>query len=516
MMPLTMRDALRVNARTFPTKVALRDEQRAYTYPELEARTNRLARWLLSLGLKRGNLLAVALGNRLEYPEVVYAAAKAGVATVPMDVRWGPVELESMARFFDAPAAVVDASLLAPGGPLERRALWPAERTIVVGGPPDGANAYETGLARFPDSDPGVEVSENDLFMLMLTSGTTGVPKACVATHRTFTLRTLNYAMGGDCALTADDLYLATLPLYFNAGRGFLLGVLYHGASAVVMPRFDPHATLRAIGQYRATTLYLVPTMCERLLAALRERPYAVDSVRVIRTTGSALHETTRRGLAEFFRCEIADGYGSTDCSSIARPRRGEQPSPPGSVGRPTWGTEIGIFDDDGRELPAGEQGEICVRGPLVCDGYYKNPQANAASFRDGWFLTGDVGYLDRDGFLYVTGRKKNMVKSGGVSIYPEEIEEVLKRHPEVLEAAVVGLPDARWGEAVHAAVVPARGAQPEPEALIAHCKQHLAPYKAPKTVTLVAELPLTSVGKLDRAAVRRLLSGERSKESTA
>jgi acyl-CoA synthetase (AMP-forming)/AMP-acid ligase II len=315
-------------------------------------------------------------------------------------------------------------------------------------------------------------------------------------------LRCVNYGVG-EAAILPDDVDLAVMSFYFNGGRQGVLAALLHGATVIILPRFEPHSVLQNVGRFRATSLYLVPTMCERLLEVQRERHYPVDSMRMIRTTGSALHESTRRELRERLAPFVFSSYGSTDTSAITMPSTEV-------AGRPIWGLEVAIVDDDGQEVPTGEPGEIWCRGPLVCDGYYNNPEANAAAFRDGWFATGDVGIRHPDGRVQVTGRKKNMIKSGGICIYPEEIEALLKQYPGIQDVVVVGLPDPQWGEAAHAMIVPG-AEQPAAEAVIAYCKQHLAPYKAPKTVVFSATpLPQTAVGKADRPAIQQLLATSR------
>jgi fatty-acyl-CoA synthase len=247
----------------------------------------------------------------------------------------------------------------------------------------------------------------------------------------------------------------------------------------------------------------LVAAMADRLLATPELATTDLSSLRWVRITGSVLHRATKEALLARLTPNLTNNYGTTDTGALTTLEGPEQLSRHGSVGRPIWGVDLRVVDDAARELPAGEVGEVIARGPLVCEGYYRNPEATAQAFRDGWFHTGDLGRFDADGYLYLLGRQKDMIKSGGISVYPEEIEELLNAHPAVLENAVVGVPDARWGEAVHAFVVARPGEPLTADALIEYCRARLAHYKAPKAVTLIDALPRTPNGKIAKEQLR-------------
>jgi long-chain acyl-CoA synthetase len=245
--------------------------------------------------------------------------------------------------------------------------------------------------------------------------------------------------------------------------------------------------------------------MCERLLQAQKTARYDTGSLRCLAITGGKVHLNVLEDLKKYITPNIYRTYASTDSGQMAISKPRDMENKPMSVGRPVWCVELRIVDDSGRGVPVGEIGEIICKSPLATQGYYKNPEATAASFRDGWFHTGDLGYFDADGYLYISGRKKDMIKSGGVSIYPLEIESVLYSHPNVLEAAVIGVPDPEWGETAKALVVLRESVPVRETELIGFCKQRLAGYKVPKSVEVVSSLPHTETGKVAKEKLKTM-----------
>ncbi len=498
----TMGESLRLNARRFPEAIAVEDGSRVVSYRELNARVNRLAHGLRALGVGAGDVVGILLENRLEHVEAIYAAAKLGAIAAPLDVKWGPTELDAMLRFFQPRALVLEASLWDLAQSSEGTQGLPTVAVSDEAACPAGATAdYAALLAEHPDAEPPLAADEPDIFLLMLTSGTTGLPKACIATHRMYALRCLNYSISeGVCH---RDVFLLTMPLYFNAGRGAALAHLFHGGKVVLLRGFDAAEALRTAERTRATNLTLVATAADRVLAAPELAATDLSSLRFVRTTGSVLHRTTKEGILQKLTPHLHNAYGTTDTGAVCLLEPEDQLRKHGSVGRPIWGVEVRVVDDEGREVAPGELGEVVVRGPLVCDGYYRNPEATAQAFREDGFHTGDLARFDEDGYLYLLGRMKDMIKSGGISVYPEEIEELLNAHPAVLENAVIGVPDPQWGEAVHAFVVLQPGARLDEAEVIAHCREHLAHYKAPKGVSFLPALPRTANGKIAKEQLR-------------
>jgi acyl-CoA synthetase (AMP-forming)/AMP-acid ligase II len=364
--------------------------------------------------------------------------------------------------------------------------------------------SYSGLLVGKSTAEPPVEVNENDSFAVLLTSGTTGFPKGCLATHRTFVFHCLNNAI--EKGLGAHDTALLSSPIYFNAGRSFTLATIYFGGTVILHERFDPKKVLQTIEQEKITYMGAVPTMCERMLRVQESASYDTGSLRCLAITGGQVHPSVLEGLKKHVTRNIYRTYASTDAGQMAISKPPDMERKPDAAGRPVWCVDLRIVDESSHPVPAGQVGEIICLSPLATEGYYKNPEATNESFRDGWFYTGDLGYFDEEGFLFVVGRKKDMVKSGGISIFPSEIESILYRHPGVLEAAVIGVPDPHWGEAVKAVIVLKDGANLQTEDLLSFCRERLAAYKVPKFVEIVSSLPHTELGKVDKVKVREMI----------
>ena len=500
---LLIGDALRRNAYKYPVKVALRDSAREVTYRELNERVNRLANSLLDRGIRKGDAVALLVGNRIEHLEIVFALAKIGALAIPLDVKWRSLEIGSTLSSLEPAALFVEQSCLQEWALAKEQKRLDSIKVIPVGD--ESYNAMvESGNAE----EPQAEVGEEDPLMVSITSGTTGFPKACLASHRTSVLHCLNNAI--EKGLGVHDRALIASPLYFSHGRSYTLGMLYFGATVIVHSHFDPPAVLDAIERERITYLGAVPTMCERLVQAQREKRHDTGSLRCLAITGGKVHPTVLEDLKQTITPNIYRTYASTDSGQMAISRPSDMEKKPLSSGRPVWCVELRIVDDGGRPVPVKEVGEIICKSPLATQGYYKNPEATRAAFHNGWFHTGDQGYFDEEGYLYVVGRKKEMIKSGGISIYPLEIESVLYSHPAVLEAAVIGVPDPEWGESVKAVVVLKDGFRLRGEDLIGFCKERLAPYKSPKSVEIISSLPHTETGKVAKQQLKEMILTKR------
>ncbi|MGZ8522632.1 MAG: class I adenylate-forming enzyme family protein [Candidatus Binatia bacterium] len=497
-IPMLMGDGLRRNGWKFPIKIAARDKFRQTTYGELNGRVNRLANGLLAIGVKRGDGVALSVGNRIEHLEIVFATAKIGALAIPLDVKWKALELASVIaalepRFIlqeDCVGEFAKAKELKDLSSIKAISLSP---DLSYGGLLDGQSADE----------PEVEVSEEDPFAVLLTSGTTGFPKGCLATQRTFVFHCINNAI--EKGLGAHDKAILSSPIYFNAGRSFTLGIIYFGGTMILHERFDADEVLKTIEREKVTYVGAVPVMCERMLHVLESKKYDTSSLRCLAITGGKVHPAVLESLKKNLTPNIYRTYASTDSGQMAISKPGDAAEKANSAGRPVWCVDLRIVDDAGKPVQVGEVGEIICQSPLATHGYYKNPEATDASFRDGWFYTGDLGYFDEEGYLFVSGRKKDMVKSGGISIYPLEIESVIYSHPDILEAAVIGVPDPQWGEALKAVIVLKPGAKLDGVELMSFCKERLSAYKVPKSVDFVESLPHTEVGKVNKIQVREM-----------
>jgi acyl-CoA synthetase (AMP-forming)/AMP-acid ligase II len=387
-----------------------------------------------------------------------------------------------------------------------------ASRILVIEGPSDlPGRPYEEMLARSSPEHLDVQVRGTDPFLLMITSGTTGFPKACSIDHETYSLRCLNYGLTK--GMNKDERALMTLPVHFNAGRGSVMSILYLGGTIYIEEKFDETSFLETIEGERITYTMLVPVLCERLLRSPALDRYRTSSLRYLGITGGHLSQGLARDIRARLCPDLYEAYASTDCGQITSIGPEDWDAHSDTVGKPIWCVLLRIESDGGSDAAPAMEGEICVRTPLAIQGYYRNSAATDEFRAGGWCHTGDIGFVDERGYLHVSGRKKNMVKSGGISIFPEEIEEVLGRHPAVSEAAVIGVRDERWGEAVKAFVVLKPDTRVEPDALMQFCKQSLASYKAPKQIDFLPILPRTGLGKIDRAKLQTM-TGSKSGES--
>jgi acyl-CoA synthetase (AMP-forming)/AMP-acid ligase II len=502
-IPLLMHDGLRRNAWKFPVKIAAKDKFRATTYGELNRRVSQLANGLLAAGVRRGDAVALSVGNRVEHLEILFATAKIGALAIPLDVNWKALELASVVAALEPCLIILQEDCAVEFDKAKTLKKLDFLKSISL-----SADLSYSGLLNSQsDQEPAVNVDENDPFAVLLTSGTTGFPKGCLATQRTFVFHCINNAI--EKGLGAHDTAILSSPIYFNAGRSFTLGIIYFGGTMILHERFDAEEVLRTIERDKVTYVGAVPTMCERMLHVLESTKYDTSTLRCLAITGGKVHPAVLEALKKNITPNIYRTYASTDSGQMAISKPADMDAKPNAAGRPVWCVDLRIVDDHNNPVKVGGVGEIICQSPLASHGYYKNPEATNASFRDGWFYTGDLGYFDEEGFLFVVGRKKDMVKSGGISIYPLEIESVIYSHPAILEAAVIGVPDAQWGEAVKAVVVIKAGTNLRAEDLLGFCKERLSAYKVPKSVEFRSSLPHTDVGKVNKVKLKEIILSE-------
>lgn len=466
-------------ARREPGKLAVRQGRRALSYRALDERVNRLAHALTGLGLRPGDRLLLLLADRLEHLEALLAAAKAGIVAAPVDHRWRPDEIRHAVDLYE-PRAVLHEEATRP--------LLPA-----IDGPRLCLERdYEALLARADAREALRPVPMEAPFVIGCTSGTSGLPKGIVLSHRSMLWRMPIYAF--DFGIGPADTFLSNTPLAQGGGRAFALAHLIRGGTVLIDPDFDPERTLATIARERVTTCFTVPTMLRRLLATPGVAQVETSSLRCLISSGAALPAETRCGVLEQVTPNLYQFYSSTESGGITVLPPRLEAAKGDSVG-------LSVF---GKELRLGEEGEILSRGPALMTEYFRNPEATAAAFSGDWFCPGDLGRFDEDGFLYIVGRRKEMIITGGLNVYPAEVERVLYLHPAVQEAAVVGCPDPEWGEAVTAFVQLRPGHHASAADLIAHCRAHMASYKKPRAVEFLAELPRTTSGKIARQALTR------------
>jgi fatty-acyl-CoA synthase len=495
MTPPSVIEAISLNARRHPQKLALVDESGAITYGDLHKRSNAIACALARNGLRKGDRAIIAVGNRCEHIEALLAIATLGAIPVPIDVL-SRTEFGRMCEAID-PAAIVAEQRFVEGLEAAEAAHLTSRPSIIVGAHGNYEDLIAAHSGQAPDA-PAPQANEPLLFMV--TSGTTGAPKCCSVSQGAYAMRCI--LKNVEDSVRATDTHLSILPICFNAGRGAALAHLYLGATTVLLPEFDPDKVAHLIRTKQITTLMVVPRICARLLESAAP-PEAYASLRRVNCTGAAMPIEVKRQFTQSICPELYNSYGSTDTGPVAALAPHDLIVKHGSAGQLSWGVDVVAMDDAGRMLPDGEEGELACRSPYLIDGYFG--MSAPAALPSGWLLTGDVGCLDGDGYLYLRSRRKEIIKSGGTTIYPTEIEDALRLHAGVSDASVFGIANMQWGEAVVAAVVVKPSQHVLPEELISFCKTRLAPYKAPKQIIFVAKLPYTTMGKVNKRELASL-----------
>ncbi len=498
---------LAANARERPRHTALVDGARRVSYGELDALVNRVAHVLRDRGVGPGGRVALLLGNSVELFAVTQAAAKLLALAVPVNVRFRRDEIAYMLADAAADVLVVEEAYLPEALPALAQAGRPAPDRCLVVGTGGGLPSFAAAVDAAPATPPPAAATQTGFNVMVYTSGTTGRPKGVVHPlldgQAGFEAQKRIVEMWG---FRPDDVHLMVGPGYHTLPNAYVGQHLFVGATSVIMRRFDAEACLRLIDAERVTTTGMVPAHFIRILElppAVRAR-YHLSSLRLVMHAAAPCPVDVKRRIMEVFPPDaVWEFYGATEGpGTIISPR--EWRERPGSVGRPWPGVTVKILDDDGREVPPGTVGTIylgSIGGRRFQ--YHNAPEKTAAAFRGDHFTVGDVGYVDADGYLYICDRRADMVISGGVNVYPAEIENVLVAHPDVVDAAVFGVPDDRWGEALHAVVEARPGSGVDEAALRAWCRERLADFKCPKRFELVPELPRDPNGKVPKRRLR-------------
>ena len=473
---MNLAEALAHHAKARPTHAALIQGERAMNYGELNAAVDAYAAALAAQGARAGDLVGLALRDTIEHVILFYALARLGLVILPMDWRWSAEEKTRIAGHFAARFVFVE-----PEG------AFPGAQCIAFD------EAWRLTAAQAPA--PALFPRGGDLPLLVsLSSGTTGLPKGPRLTHHQFFRRFMTHWI--NLGLNASDRYLSATPLYFGGGRTFAMSVLFSGGTVVLFPPpYEPAALAREAALREATSLFLVPTLLRRLLELTPQEAAPLQKLRLLLSSGSALHGEERRAIRSQLCPQFFEYYASTEGGGVSLLTPRDQETHGDSVGRPVFGVEVEIVDDAHGPLPAGDVGRLRYRGPAVATGFFGETEQDPETFRDGWFYPGDLASVDAAGYVYLKGRRKDMIIRGGVNIYPTDIEFTLGQHPAVVEAAAVGAPDREFGEQV-IAFVTTRQAVPT-EDLLAWCRARLAAYKTPKFIFAVPDLPRNSSGKV-------------------
>jgi len=498
-----LRELLEQRAAHSPEKVFLFSEAdgRRFTYREFDAAVNRAANMLAARGAGRGDVVSLLLPNGAEYVIAYFACFKLGALAGPVNSLLKPEEMAYVVGNSEAKLLLYHTQFAAQVA-LMREGVGTLREAV----PFDDEAAAADDYASEPGAWGAEPLGADDEAIIIYTSGTTGKPKGCLLTHRNLLANARQIV--GWLDFDADDRLLTVMPLFhMNAVSVTTVSALYAGGSTVVTPRFSASRFWQIVSDYEVTSFGSVATMLSMLLANFPEGVPAGLSAGRLRFAmcGSApVPAEVLRRFEQTFGCLVVEGYGLSEstCRSTFNPP--DERRRPGSCGM-AIGNEMRVVDEEDRELPDGEAGEIVMRGENVFKGYFKNDEATARAFRGGWFHTGDVGFRDAEGFFHIIDRKSDMIIRGGENIYPREIDELLYRHPAVAEAAAFGVPDPLYGEEVAAFVVLKEGRRATGEEIAAYCREHLADFKCPKTVRVVGSLPKGPTGKVLKRELARL-----------
>jgi long-chain acyl-CoA synthetase len=502
--PMYLTQGLHRSLQRHPGKDALihlgESVPRRLSFAQLLPSVARQAAALAAQGVRAGDRVALVAPNDDRLVQALLACWSLGAVACPFNIRWSAAELADALGDSGAVLVLADESLT--------HLVAQRETTVLT---LDAFAAQACALAGLADTRTGGD----SLAAILYTGGTTGRAKGVMLSHANFWAATV--ARGAELPNSPDSVALLVAPLFHVAGLGRLLGQLIVGGTCVTLARFQPGRVLDAIEHEAVTDIVVVPTMLQSLLDAPEFRPERVQGLtRVAFGAAPMPPDLLARALDALPRAEFFQAYGMTEtagavCMNPPANHRATERAPGlvNSVGRAGLGSEIRVTDEEGSELPRGEVGEIVVRGPMVTSGYWRQPETTQAAFRDGWLRTGDAGRMDGGGHLFIVDRIKDMIISGGENVYGGEVETVLRGHPAVAQAAVVGVPDARWGEAVHAVLVLRTGSAPiAGEVLRDWCRQRLAGYKCPRSFSFVPELPLSGAGKVLKSVLRERARG--------
>lgn len=506
----TWADIIYRNALLYPNQEAFVYGKTRITFSEFNTRVNKLIHALHDMGVKKGDVLGILSWSCLGFVEVYGVSMKGGFIASPFNPRLQAKELEYIINYSEANTIFVGPELVEVANALRPR-LSKVKNFISLESPAPEMIAHDDLFASHSGEEPDVQVDEDDPICIIYTSGTTGVPRGALYTQRRFMEDTKTLVI--DMGLQPGDKRVQITPLFHIAGNTHFRSSLYTAGCNIILKFFDAAAALKIIQDERATHMDFVPTHLVAMLNLPDLKKYDISSIKFLWYGASPMPlEVLKKGM-KVFGPIIAQGYGQSesgpaishlskeDHNVLDRPE--EEQKKLMSAGRPDIGVQVRIVDDDGNDVLPSVVGEITVRSKQIMVEYWHKPEETQANVVNGWLYTGDMGYYDDEGYIYIVDRKKDMIISGGENIYPREVEEILYRHPAVMEATVIGIPDPYWVERVHAIVVTKKGASTTAEEIIAFCKKHIAGYKTPKSVEFVDSLPKNPAGKILKREIR-------------
>ena len=501
---MVIRDILARNARIYPARIALAMGEETITYRELSARVARRASALQSLGIGKGDRVAVLIRNSPSYLEILYAVTQIGAVFAPLSELLIARELSAILRHAEVKAFLFTEEFR---GVAER--IRPGLPSIVHFAAIDTRSPGLAGPAErepFPPVSPPepVPIEESDIAILIYAGGTSGAPQGVMLSHGNLVAASVSAAL--ELGLSRNDIYLPCTPLPFMAGTGRLLRFQHMGGSIVFLPVCEPEEVLRTIERRKITHVLLTPAMMARILDLPSASQFNLATLKTVIYSGAAIPFELQKRAIRFFRCGLVQSYGQIESTGVltflhAEDHSLEESAPYMrklmSVGKEAIGVEVRVVDESGREVAPNQIGEIVARGPNLFAGYFRDPAHTAEVIRNGWLYTGDIASVDEEGYIYIVDRKRDMLMIGGILVDPREIEDVLEEHPAVKEAAVIGRPDYVLGEVPVAVVAIKDRAQADATALLAHCRENLAPFKIPRSVEFLTSLPRNSQGKV-------------------
>jgi long-chain acyl-CoA synthetase len=497
---LNVGSLLTANAARFPKKWAIVEGGKRVSYCELNFRVNRLANRLCALNLKKGDKVSLHLKNSIEFAEAYFALSKLGVVIVPINWRLKGMELLHIVKHSDSVFLFFDETTRENVESL--RADLDSVKKIFVGSGLSGWYELYEELFNGSEQEPSVEVSEDDNHSICYSSGTTGLPKGIVLTNLNI-ITGHYYVTSAEFGITHDDIFLITTPLTQRIGWGKLINSIALGSTLILAHAFRAEEAMQIVEKEKVTILSMIPTIGRLILELPSLESFDTRALRMFFVTGEAFSTELKRSLAEKFpHVKIVSYFASTEAAIVSSMSHEDVLVKPASVGHLLPGVEVKILDEQGREVPPGEVGEIVTRcgKPGVFSlmkEYYKDPIMTREAFLDGWLKTGDMGRFDEEGYLYIVDRKNDMIISGGFNIYSREVEVILESNEKVAEAAVIGVPDGTYGEAIKAFIVLKPGAVATGKEIIEYCKANIASYKKPKYIEFIDALPRNAVGKV-------------------
>ncbi len=507
---------LMITSSIVPDRPATTFEGKTTTYGELSDRVNRLANALMAKGVQKGDMVAILQVNCPQYIESYFATAKTGATFVPLNFRAKADELTYMINNCEAKVVFVGERYVEMVNSM-RSSLPKAEHFICIESKPEEFESYEEVISSASPDEVFNEINDEDVTILMYTAGTTGRPKGVPLTHNSFSAYVLENVTPVDPEM--EEVNLLTVPLYHVAGTQAVMAAIYGGRTLAMMRQFEVKEWMKTVQEQKANRAMLVPTMLKRIIDEPDFDKFDLSSLKVV-TYGAAPmpFEVIKKAIEVMPGVMFINAFGQTETASTITSLGPEDHVITGSeeekakklkrlqssIGRPMADVQIKIVDEDGNELPTGQVGEILAKGPRVMSGYWKDEEkTKKALTSDGWLRTGDKGYLDEEGYIYLAGRGDDMIIRGGENISPEEVENALYAHPAVEEAAVIGVPDPEWGQEPKAIVVLKKGQSATAEELMEFCRKQLSSFKRPRYMAFVDELPRTSTGKVLKRDLR-------------